>query len=184
MREERRVVTALAADLVGSTSLGERLDPEEARLVVGDAVAQMVHAVEGFGGTFDTRDPDWKTDVQAQAITDIISGDQRPDVLVIHSPDLNSFNKLLKKAQAARIPVIAFDSGVDSDIPVTTATTDNKAAAALAADKMATLIGEAGEVALVVHDQTSRTGNRGDAAALGADAGAELKSRAPSDFFG
>jgi ribose transport system substrate-binding protein len=65
---------------------------------------------------------------------------------------------LLKKAQAAKIPVIAFDSGVDSDIPVTTATTDNKAAAALAADKMAALIGDAGEVALVVHDQTSRTG--------------------------
>ena len=32
------------------------------------------------------------------------------------------------------------------------------AAAALAADKMAELIGDAGEVALVVHDQTSRTG--------------------------
>ena len=29
---------------------------------------------------------------------------------------------LLKKAQAAKIPVVAFDSGVDSDIPVTTAT--------------------------------------------------------------
>src|SRR3954471_199649 len=65
---------------------------------------------------------------------------------------------LLKKAQAAKIPVVAFDSGVDSDIPVTTATTDNLAAAALAADKMAELIGKAGEVALVVHDQTSRTG--------------------------
>ena len=51
MREERRVVTALAADLVGSTALGERLDPEEVRLLIGDAVARMVHAVEGFGGT-------------------------------------------------------------------------------------------------------------------------------------
>ena len=60
--------------------------------------------------------------------------------------------------QAAKIPVVAFDSGVDSDIPVTTATTDNIAAAALAADKMAELIGKAGEVAVVAHDQTSRTG--------------------------
>src|SRR5437588_205184 len=51
MREERRVVTALCADLVGSTRLAEQLDPEEARLVVGEAVARMVHAVEGFGGT-------------------------------------------------------------------------------------------------------------------------------------
>jgi hydroxymethylbilane synthase len=32
--------------------------------------------------------------------------------------------------------------------------------------------------------ETSRTGNRRDAAELGADAGAELKRRAPPDFFG
>lgn len=49
-------------------------------------------------------------------------------------------------------------SGVDSDIPVATASTDNIAAAALAADKMASLIGDAGKVAVVAHDQTSRTG--------------------------
>jgi ABC-type oligopeptide transport system substrate-binding subunit/class 3 adenylate cyclase len=51
MREERRIVTALCADLVGSTRLTERLDPEEARLVVGEAVARIVHTVEAFGGT-------------------------------------------------------------------------------------------------------------------------------------
>jgi ABC-type oligopeptide transport system substrate-binding subunit/class 3 adenylate cyclase len=50
-REERRVVTVVVADLVGSTALGERLDPEELRVVVGDAVARMVGAVEAFGGT-------------------------------------------------------------------------------------------------------------------------------------
>ncbi len=51
VRDERRVVTALFADLVGSTALGERLDPEELKLVVGDAVARMVSAVDAFGGT-------------------------------------------------------------------------------------------------------------------------------------
>ena len=51
MREERRFVTALFADLVGSTSLAERLDPEELKLVVGDAIARIVGAVEAFGGT-------------------------------------------------------------------------------------------------------------------------------------
>jgi ribose transport system substrate-binding protein len=56
------------------------------------------------------------------------------------------------------IPVVGFDSGVDSDIPVATAATDNIAAAALAADKMAELIGGEGQVAVLVHDQTSRTG--------------------------
>jgi len=51
MREERRVVTALFADLVGSTALGERLEPEELKLVVGDAIARIVAAIEAFGGT-------------------------------------------------------------------------------------------------------------------------------------
>ncbi len=50
LREERRV-TFLAADRVGSTALGGQLDPEEARLVVGKAVARMVRAVEELGGT-------------------------------------------------------------------------------------------------------------------------------------
>jgi ABC-type oligopeptide transport system substrate-binding subunit/class 3 adenylate cyclase len=51
MREERKVVTAVFADLVGSTGLGEKLDPEEVKLIVGEAVARIVHAVEAFGGT-------------------------------------------------------------------------------------------------------------------------------------
>ena len=50
LRDERKVVTVLFADLVGSTALGERLDPEELRLVVGDAVARIVAEVERLGG--------------------------------------------------------------------------------------------------------------------------------------
>lgn len=51
LREERKVVTAVFADVVGSTALAERLDPEEVKLIVGDAVARVVRAVEDFGGT-------------------------------------------------------------------------------------------------------------------------------------
>jgi len=83
---------------------------------------------------------------------------KNPKAIGFAALDSKAAIPLLKKAQAAKIPVIAFDSGVDSDIPVTTATTNNLAAAGLAADKMAELIGKSGEVALVVHDQTSRTG--------------------------
>ena len=83
---------------------------------------------------------------------------KNPKAIGFAALDSKAAIPLLKKAQAAKIPVVAFDSGVDSDIPVTTATTDNKAAAALAADKMAALIGKSGEVAVVAHDQTSRTG--------------------------
>ena len=50
MREERKVVTALFADLVGSTALAEQLDAEEVKLVVGEAVARVVAEVERLGG--------------------------------------------------------------------------------------------------------------------------------------
>ena len=51
IREERKVVTAVFADIVGSTQLGERLDPEELKLVVGEAIARAIGAIEAFGGT-------------------------------------------------------------------------------------------------------------------------------------
>jgi ribose transport system substrate-binding protein len=84
--------------------------------------------------------------------------DKKPAAICLAAVDSKAFQPLLEKAKAAGIPVIGFDSGVDSDIPVTTATTDNIAAAALAADKMVELIGGEGEVAVIAHDQTSRTG--------------------------
>src|SRR5712691_4328066 len=50
VREERKVVTALFVDVVGSTSLGERLDPEDVKLVVGEAIARIVGEIEALGG--------------------------------------------------------------------------------------------------------------------------------------
>jgi ribose transport system substrate-binding protein len=83
---------------------------------------------------------------------------KKPQAIGIAALDSKAAVPLLKRAQASNIPVIAFDSGVDSDIPLTTCATDNLAAAALAADKMAEAIGNSGEVGVIVHDQTSRTG--------------------------
>jgi ribose transport system substrate-binding protein len=81
-----------------------------------------------------------------------------PAALCFAALDSQAAIPLLERAQEAGIPVVAFDSGVDSDIPITTAATDNVAAAALAADKMAEAIGGSGKVGVIVHDQTSRTG--------------------------
>jgi ribose transport system substrate-binding protein len=83
---------------------------------------------------------------------------KKPNALGLAALDSKAAIPLLKKAQSEKIPVIAFDSGVDSDIPLTTCRTDSIAAAGTAADKMAEAIGGAGEVAVIVHDQTSRTG--------------------------
>ena len=49
-REARKVVSAVFADVVGSTGLAERLDPEDYKSVVDGAVQRMVTAVETLGG--------------------------------------------------------------------------------------------------------------------------------------
>src|SRR3990170_5004509 len=46
--EARKIVTVLFADLVGSTSLTEKLDPEEAREVVGKFYTVVQGVVEGW----------------------------------------------------------------------------------------------------------------------------------------
>ena len=91
---------------------------------------------------------------------DMLSADlaKHPNAIGFAALDSKAAIPLLKKAQSEKIPVIAFDSGVDSEIPLTTCRTDSVAAAATAADKMAEAIGGAGEVGVIVHDQTSRTG--------------------------
>ena len=83
---------------------------------------------------------------------------KNPSAICFAALDSKAAIPLLQEAKKRKIPIIGFDSGVDSDIPVTTAATDNIAAAALAADKMAALIGGSGKVGVIIHDQTSRTG--------------------------
>jgi len=110
----------------------------------------------GVEVTFEGPDNETMVDKQIDMLSAALA--KNPKAIGFAALDTQAAIPLLKQAQEAGIPVIAFDSGVDSDIPVTTVTTDNLAAAALAADKMAELIGGSGKVALVVHDQTSRTG--------------------------
>lgn len=83
---------------------------------------------------------------------------KKPAAIGLAAVDSQAAIPLVQQAKEAGIPVIAFDSGVASDVPLATASTDSVASAALAADKMAELIGGEGEVAIVGHDQTSTTG--------------------------
>jgi len=97
-----------------------------------------------------------QVDKQLEMLQTVLN--QKPSALCFAALDSKAAIPLLQKFKDAKIPVIGFDSGVDSDIPLATAATDNIAAAGAAADKMAALIGGSGEVAIVAHDQTSRTG--------------------------
>lgn len=83
---------------------------------------------------------------------------KNPSAICLAAIDSQAVIPLVQRAVDAGIPVIGFDSGVESDLILSTAATDNVAASMLAADKMAELIGGEGKVGIIVHDQTSTTG--------------------------
>jgi class 3 adenylate cyclase len=49
-RDEVRPITALFADVVGSTALGEKLTPDEVKILIGECVSRMSRVVEELGG--------------------------------------------------------------------------------------------------------------------------------------
>ncbi|MFW5943098.1 MAG: substrate-binding domain-containing protein, partial [Chloroflexota bacterium] len=106
--------------------------------------------------TFEGPESESMVDRQVEMVQTAL--DRNPDALCLAALDTQALAAQLERAEEDGIPVIGFDSGVDSDIPVTTAATDNIAAAGHAADQMAELIGGEGQVAVIVHDQTSQTG--------------------------
>lgn len=118
--------------------------------------ADQEAAKEGVRITFEG--PATESDIEQQVtmLTNALA--KQPAALGFAALDSKAAAPLLAQAKSLNIPVVAFDSGVDSDIPLTTAATDNKAAAAEAAKHMAEALGGTGKVAMVVHDQTSKSG--------------------------
>ncbi|GLS80657.1 ABC transporter substrate-binding protein [Paracoccus marinus] len=110
----------------------------------------------GVRVTFDGPDNETQVDKQIDMLSAALAN--KPAAIGIAALDSQALIPQLKQAQDAGIPVIAFDSGVESDIPVTTAATENKAAAALAADKLGEMIGGEGKVAVIAHSQATQTG--------------------------
>ena len=87
--------------------------------------------------------------------------DSGPAAIGFAALDSKAAADLLEDINKQGIPVVAFDSGVESDIPVTTVQTDNKAAAAEAAKHMIELLKDKkGSVGMVCHDSTSTTGKQ------------------------
>ncbi len=104
--------------------------------------------------------PDDETKVTQQLDQLQTALDSKPVAIGLAALDTGAAQPVLDKIEAAGIPVVAFDSGVDSDLPVTTVQTDNYAAAAEAAKHMAELLGNEGTVGVVCHDATSQTGKQ------------------------
>jgi len=117
-------------------------------------------AADEYGVEITFEGPDTEADVDQQIQMLQTALDKSPAAIGFAALDSQAAGPLLQQAKDSNIPVIAFDSGVDSDIPLTTAATDNLAAAAEAAKHLADAVGHEGKVALVVHDQTSVTGQQ------------------------
>lgn len=111
---------------------------------------------EGVVLTFEG--PPTESDIEAQVTMLQNTVTREPDGLVIAALDSRAAAPSLEEAHAEGIPVVAFDSGVESDIPVSTVATDNAAAAHEAGKHMAELVGGEGQVAVIAHDQVSLSG--------------------------
>jgi len=120
------------------------------------AGAEEAAKADGVTITFEGPETEAQIDKQIDILNAAIA--KKPAGLGFAALDSKAEVPILKKAADAGIPIVAFDSGVDSDLPLSTCTTDNVKAAGAAADKIGEAIGGEGEIAAIIHDQTSATG--------------------------
>lgn len=110
----------------------------------------------GVDMTFDGPAAETEVDAQLQMLKTAI--DKKPDAIGYASLDPEACVPLYGEAEAAGIPIVQFDAPCNSDYAKTLVATDGEAAAAIAADHMAELIGGSGEVAIISHSQINSTG--------------------------
>jgi ribose transport system substrate-binding protein len=67
-------------------------------------LAGLKRELEPLGVKVVVRDPNWSTNAGAQALTNLIS--EKPDVIIAHNPDVQTYAKLLQKAEASGIDVV------------------------------------------------------------------------------
>lgn len=65
----------------------------------------MQKQAQDLGYEVIVRDPNWNTDIGSQAMNQLVN--ERPDVIVFMNPDLQSYAKILKRADAAGIKLLA-----------------------------------------------------------------------------
>ena len=63
-------------------------------------LAGLRRELEPLGVKIVVRDPNWSTNAGAQPLTNLVS--EKPDVIVVHNPDVQAYAKLLQKAENIR----------------------------------------------------------------------------------
>jgi len=110
----------------------------------------------GVTVTFDGPASETEIDAQLQMLRSAI--ERQPDAIGFAALDPEACVPLYEEAEEAGIPIVEFDAGCDSEIPVNISKTDSMVAGALAAEHMAELIGDQGKVGIVAHSQINSTG--------------------------
>ncbi|MFV0431696.1 MAG: ABC transporter substrate-binding protein [Alphaproteobacteria bacterium] len=77
---------------------------------------------------------------------------KQPTAILLAALDAQALIPVTEKARSKNIPMVTFDSNVDSDYPSSFIATDNYAAGALAAQAMGKELGGKGTVAIVGHN--------------------------------
>jgi ribose transport system substrate-binding protein len=103
--------------------------------------------------------PSQETDIAGQIsiIEDYIN--KNVSAIVIAACDARALIPVLQKAADKKIPVITIDSGVDSDLALSFIATDNVEAAKKGAKKLAELLNNTGDVALIPFVPGAATSN-------------------------
>src|SRR6202048_4331844 len=65
--------------------------------------------LEPYGMKVIVRDPNWSTNAGAQAVTTLIS--EKPAAIIIHNPDVQTYAKLLQRAENEGIYIIQINMG-------------------------------------------------------------------------
>jgi ribose transport system substrate-binding protein len=67
-------------------------------------LAGLKRELEPLGVKIVSRDPNWNTNAGAQALTSLIG--EKPDAIVVHNPDVQTYARLLQRAENEGIPII------------------------------------------------------------------------------
>lgn len=111
-----------------------------------------------LGVTITFEGPASETEVAAQLDMFQTALDKQPDAIGYATLDPEACVSYMEQAKERGIPVVQFDAGCNSDIPLNLAATDGKAAGAIAGENMARLIGGEGQIGIVSHSQINQTG--------------------------
>lgn len=82
---------------------------------------------------------------------------KKATAILLAALDTEALIPVVEKAKSKGIPVVMFDSNVNSDIPLSFVATDNKAAGGVAAEELGKQLGGKGVVGIVAHNAGTST---------------------------